>query len=112
MLAFSLTWLGRRYGPRRILLPMMLAVLVMMPLTWNRNNDWKTDVRLFEKEYRLSGADSDTLRLVTAAHQKRGNHARGAEICDRHPEHLGEYSRFTLNCGMLYASLGRTQDAI
>jgi tetratricopeptide (TPR) repeat protein len=110
-LAFLLAWFGRRYERRRVLLPVLLAVLALMPVTWVRNNDWRTDVRLFEKEYRRSGDHEETLRLVTAAHQKRGNHARGAEICDRHTERFGPLAQFTLNCGSLYHTLGRSEDA-
>ena len=111
-LAFLLAWVGRRYGRRSgVLLPVLLAVLALMPVTWARNNDWRTDVRLFEREYRLSGDEAETLRLVTAAHQKRGNHARGAEICDRHTDRFGDLAQFTLNCGTLYNTLGRLEDA-
>jgi tetratricopeptide (TPR) repeat protein len=110
-LAFLLAWVGRRYGRRRVLLPMLLAVLVLMPVTWVRNNDWRTDVRLFEKEYRLSGDHPETLRLLTAAHQRRGNYARGAEICDRHTARFAESGQFAQNCGTMYGALGRSADA-
>ena len=110
-LAFALAWLGRRYTARKVLLPVLLSLLVMMPITWVRNNDWRTDVSLFEKEYRLSGTQPETLRLVTAAHQARGNQARGAEICDRHTDLFSRYTRFAHNCGRLYGLLGRTDDA-
>jgi tetratricopeptide (TPR) repeat protein len=100
-----------RFAPRGVAVLVLIAVLVMMPLTWIRNNDWVTDVRLFEAEYRRSGPEPDTLRLLTGAHAARGNYARGQEICDRHADLLAEAQRFALHCGMIYAQRGRFEDA-
>jgi tetratricopeptide (TPR) repeat protein len=110
-LAFALAWLGSRLAPRGVAALVLLALLILMPLTWIRNNDWVTDVRLFEAEYRRSGPEKDTLRLLTGAHAARGNYARGEEICDRHADMLGEAQRFALHCGMIYAQRGRFDDA-
>jgi tetratricopeptide (TPR) repeat protein len=106
-----LAWLGARFGPRRVVVLGLLAVSVMLPLTWIRNNEWATDVRLFETEYRRSGAHPDTLRLLTGAHFRRGNFSRGAEICDRHTGLIDDHPRYARHCGMLYVALGRTEDA-
>jgi len=111
VLAFGIVWLSRRHGPGKVILPAMLLVMLLMPVTWVRSNDWRTDVALFEKEYRINPVNSETLRLVTAAHEKRGNRERGVEICERHSELFSEYRRFALNCGMLYASSDRLQEA-
>lgn len=110
-LAFALAWLGARFGPRRPLILVFLALLVMLPLTWVRNNEWGSDLRLFEAEYRRSGPYPDTLRYLTGAHFARGNFARGAEICDRHTDLFPGHTSYARHCGMLYAQLGRSDDS-
>lgn len=111
MLTFALAWLGNRFGRPRAVLLTLLAVAVLMPLTWLRNHEWASDVRLFEAEYHRSGTHAETLRFLTGAHIRVGNFSRGAEICDRHPEEIEEHARVARHCGMLYARLGRSEDA-
>jgi tetratricopeptide (TPR) repeat protein len=89
----------------------LAIVAVMMPLTWIRNNEWGTDLRLFETEYRRSGTSPDTLRYLTGGALRRGNSARAAEICDRHAVLIGLYTGFARHCGQAYAALARTEDA-
>jgi tetratricopeptide (TPR) repeat protein len=110
-LAFALAWLGARLGPRRVVVMTLLSVTVMLPLTWIRNNEWGTDLRLFETEYRRSGTSPDTLRYLTGGALRRGNAARAAEICDRHTDHFESNRGFARHCGQAYAALGRPEDA-
>ncbi len=110
-LAFALTWLGARFGPRRVVLMILLILAVMMPLTWVRNNEWGTDLRLFETEYRRSGSYPETLRFLTGGALRRGNAARAAEICDRHADLVEHNAGLARHCGQAYASLGRPEDA-
>ena len=110
-LVFALAWLGSRLGPRRAAALILVIVAVMMPLTWIRNNEWGSDLRLFETEYRRSGTSPDTLRYITGGALRRGNSARAAEICDRHSDLIGRYTGFARHCGQAYAALARTEDA-
>lgn len=111
LLAFGLTWLGSRIGRPRAVLLTLLAVLLLMPLTWLRNHEWRSDIRLFETEYRRSGAFSATLRYLTGAHLRVGNFARGAEICDRHPDQVAQLHSLARHCGIMYTHLKRLDDA-
>jgi tetratricopeptide (TPR) repeat protein len=110
-LAFALVWLGARFGPRRTVILSLLAIAVMMPLTWVRNNEWGTDLRLFETEYRRSGTYKETLRFLTGGALSMGNRSRAAEICDRHADLLEPYPSYAINCGLAYAQLERPEDA-
>lgn len=111
LLAFGLAWLGPRIGRPRAVLLTLLAALLLMPLTWLRNHEWRSDIRLFETEYRRSGAFSTTLRYLTGAHLRAGNFARGAEICDRHPDQVAKRHSLARHCGIMYTRLERLEDA-
>jgi tetratricopeptide (TPR) repeat protein len=111
LLAFGLAWLGPRIGRPRAVLLTLLAVLLLMPMTWLRNHEWRSDIRLFETEYRRSGATPATLRFLTGAHLRVGNLARGAEICDRHADTAATSSSFARHCGIMYTRLERLEDA-
>jgi tetratricopeptide (TPR) repeat protein len=111
LLAFGLAWLGRRSGRPRAVLLTLLAVFLLMPVTWLRNHEWRSDIRLFETEYRRSGAVPATLRYLTGAHLRAGNFARGAEICDRHPDKVVRLHSLARHCGITYTHLQRLDDA-
>lgn len=111
LLAFGLAWLGSRSGRPRAVMVTLLAVLVMMPLTWLRNHEWGSDLRLFETEYRRSGAYPDTLRYLTGVHLQVGSFSRGAQICDRHPDQVREHNSVARHCGTIYTRLKRFDDA-
>ncbi|HEX9172380.1 MAG TPA: hypothetical protein VF861_06940, partial [Telluria sp.] len=110
-LSFGLRHLGRRLGPGTASVPLLLALLVALPLTWNRNSEWSSDVRLFESEYRRGHRGTDALRLLSGALLGAGKLERAAALCDTVSLDQLHLSRFANNCGIAYSALGRIADA-
>jgi protein O-mannosyl-transferase len=68
LLAFGLRYLLRRGDRLLAAAPVVLAVLLLTPLTWARNGQWSDEVGLLEHDYRNGVRTSASLRLLTSAH--------------------------------------------
>jgi len=110
-LATGLQHLGQKSRPAFAVVAVFLALLVLTPLTRERNGEWASDLALFESDYRRSEVNSQTLRLLTAANLEAGNFDRVAEICDTHDLAQPRRSRYANNCAIAYMALGRKNDA-
>jgi len=107
---------GFRYlGGQRGLWPAVVSALIVLvlltPLTWNRNNDWASEVRLLENEYHRGSQGPQTLRLLTAAYLRDGKPGPAAEVCDTKPYKGGRLRKYATHCAIAYSQLGRNEDA-
>lgn len=111
VLAFGLVWLTQRFNFRTALVPVVLVMMVMTPLTWARNSLWTSNVRLAMADYYGSGQSGMILPTVVKTLYESGNLARAETICDNHTEDYLEFWRTGGNCAQVYASLGRYESA-
>jgi len=111
LLAFGLAYLQRRGDRLLAAAPALLAVCLLTPLTWARNADWTSDVRLLEHDYRHGVRDEQPLQALTAGLVAEGNLLRAVEVCrenDSGPHNSGYLS---VNCATAYALTGDPQRA-
>ena len=52
VLAFGLKWLTQRFNLRTAIAPVLMALVILTPVTWARNAEWASDVLLYESDYR------------------------------------------------------------
>jgi hypothetical protein len=86
VLAFGLRYLARRFDFLVAASVVLVAVIVLTPLTWARNAVWASEVRLLESEYNNGNHTPGMLGRLTAALLRESAHSRVEEICDRYIE--------------------------
>jgi tetratricopeptide (TPR) repeat protein len=111
ILGFALAWLARRFEMRFLAAVIIALTLVLIPVTWARNAEWESDIRLFESDYLKLKNQRPILMPLVAAHVREGNMERGAEICDQHKDNFSSLPHFSTRCGFAYGHTGRYQDA-
>jgi tetratricopeptide (TPR) repeat protein len=112
LLAFALRSLSLRIGFRTTLAAVVLALALLTPLTWARNAQWSSEIRLFEADLANGGRDAQLVRVLTGAYLEQGNDARVVDICDRHPPRSSGDERYANHCGIGYGQVGMTEKAI
>lgn len=110
-LAFGLNAVYQRADRLLAAAPVLLAVFVFVPITWQRNSDWSDHVRLLEVDYKEGVATLTSLRLLTGAHLINQETARVVEICDRRPPLRLTPSMYSSHCGTAYKYANRLEDA-
>ncbi len=110
-LAFGIASLLQRF--RLAVVAGLLAGLCVLltPLSWARNAEWASDIRLFESDYARLDRKNDILNTLIAAHNREGNARRAAEICDENAAVVRSGAAVGAHCGVAYAQLRRYRDA-
>jgi tetratricopeptide (TPR) repeat protein len=111
VLAFGLQWLVQRFNLRMATAPVLIALVVLTPVTLVRNAEWASDVLLYESSYRRGNQDGKILQMLVGAHLGKKNYSRAAKICDRHADQLRKKEKFSGRCGRVYSQVGRFDDA-
>jgi tetratricopeptide (TPR) repeat protein len=91
--------------------PVVLALLVLTPITWARNAEWSNEVVLLEHDYRHGVRTGASLRLLTSAHLLQRNPARAVEICRENENVQLKSGHLRVHCGTAYALSGDAQRA-
>ncbi len=110
-LAFGLKWLAQRFNLRTAMAPVLMALVILTPITWARNAEWASDVLLYESDYRQGNQQGEILYLLVGAHVREKNYSRATEICDRHADKMKSMEQFSNRCGLAYGQIGRFDDA-
>lgn len=110
-LAFGLNSLAKRFDLRAAMAPVLIALIMLTPITWARNAQWASDVLLYESDYRNGRQWGPILRLTVGAHLQEQNYSRAVEICDSHTGKLKKLGEFSNRCGTAYGQVGRYDDA-
>ncbi len=111
VLAFGLKWLTQRFNLRTAIAAVLMALLILTPITWARNAEWASDVLLYESDYRQGSQQGRILHLLVGAHVREKNYSRAIEICDKHAGEMKKMAQFSNRCGLAYGQVGRFDDA-
>ena len=111
VLAASLFALGRWRGLGTAGIASLVLCVVLAPVTYLRNEDWQSEVALWQAETRAAPQNGDAWRLLAAAYAQQGRHAEVARICDEQRERHPRIAQLHNNCGITYSALGRFADA-
>jgi tetratricopeptide (TPR) repeat protein len=110
-LAFGLRFLARKVDINLLASAVVLAMILLAPVTWARNAVWASEIQLFESEYSNGNRERSILVWLVAAHLKNSGLSRVAEICDRHVDVQESYGKLSTNCAVAYNQLGRLDEA-
>ena len=110
-LAFGLRFLALRFGFLMTTVPVILVLLVLAPLTWNRNAEWADEILLFESDYRRGSRSINLLRVLSGSHLLQWNFPRVVELCDDHPRARKQSGNFSAHCATAYSQVGRIEEA-
>lgn len=113
LLALGLRLLYRRGDRLLAAAPVVLALLLLTPLTWARNASWSSETALLEADYRNGARGPTLLRLLTGAQLLQGNNARVVELCRAHPDLVAKkaFGHMAVHCGTAWALSGDSQRA-
>ena len=111
LLAFAISFLNRRFDRLLAAAPIILFLFVLAPVTWARNADWSSEVRLFESDYSHGVHTGILLRLLTAAQLRENNFKRVIEICDAHRAEQNIFGIFSTHCASALSYSGRLDEA-
>jgi tetratricopeptide (TPR) repeat protein len=111
VLAFGAAWLVKRFNPAAAAYLILALVVILTPLTWARNADWSTEVRLFESDYRKRPEDWQIQRGLINAYLIEENYPAAAALCDLHKSLEAKKFMTSFKCGMAYAQTGRIEMA-
>lgn len=111
VLAFGLSWLVRRFSLRTAVLFVMTAAVLLTPLTWARNSEWASTVRLAQSDYQKGRREGKNLKALVTALFFDGELARAKQLCDKHAEALPRNWSLSATCGQVYENLKRFDKA-
>jgi len=111
VLAFGLVWLVKRFNPAVVGYSILTFAFILTPLTWARNTDWSTEVRLFESEYQKRPEERLVQRGLINAYLIEENYSAAIALCQHHD--ILESGGFMINfkCGTAYGHSGRIEMA-
>jgi len=112
MLAVGFAALGRHFGVRAIGALAFLLVVLLVPITWARNPDWRSERALSEAEIRAAPENGDAWRLYVGVLSGEGRHQEIAAVCDRHAAAHPRSPQLQNSCGVAYMQVGRIDDAV
>lgn len=112
VLAFAAQGLRHRFGTRAVAVPALLATLLMAGACWDRNQEWHSEVYLFETEYQRGHRGGSALQLLVTAHRLDGRRDRVIEICDENRDRYDDLPLFVNACATSLLQAGRIDDAI
>jgi len=105
VLALCLGWLLQRIALKTTLIPVLLTLMLLTPLTWARNAQWASTTRLAEADYRNNLQSPRLLQTLISSLLMKGDLARASVLCDQNADKVQKYWFLAGYCGQVYASL-------
>ncbi len=104
-LAFGLGWMVRRVTVKTAVIPVLMAIILLTPLTWVRNAQWRSTDRLAEADYRKNEQSDILLQTLVSSLLMKGDLISAETLCDENADTLPQRWFLATNCGQVYAVL-------
>jgi hypothetical protein len=105
MLAFGLDRLVQKVSLKHVFISVLVATVILMPLTWARNSKWVSAELLAETDINQGGKAARLRSAYLSALLQEGKFNKAAVFCNENLQN----SRYRLyvagHCGQIYASL-------
>lgn len=91
-----------------------LAYVALAPMTWLRNDDWRSDLALWESEVAAAPENPDGWKWLTAAYMNANRWDDVARVCDddaRNGTRQTPHAPLLVHCALAYENRGRAADA-
>lgn len=109
--AFGFSFLAQRFKLRIAVVSAIFVTLIFLPLTIQRNADWKSDLALYASDYPKLKDRGAILNTYLSALLRENQVVRAVELCDLHAEALLARPGVGVQCGAAYGLKGRFADA-
>ncbi len=109
-LAGALLAVSRRGGEVTLVAGAALY-LALAPMTWLRNDDWRSDVALWESETASSPQNPDAWKWLTAAYMNANRWDDVVRVCDERERAGVRHAPLLVHCSFAYDSRRRPADA-
>lgn len=102
-----------RSQPARIALAAGAGLLcvVLAAATWNRNRDWRSAMDLWQAEIRAAPNSHAAWSGLIFAYRQEKRMDEAASICLDKQDQISGYGKLHYNCGSVFRSLGRHEEA-
>ncbi len=111
LLAFALGGLVKRSNIRAAVIMVALYAFILTPLTWARNADWASNVKLFESIVRLPDPKSRAITALVDAHLREGQQGKANAVCQAHQDKVIQTDNLELKCAYVLIGLGKLEQA-
>ena len=85
--------------------------LALAPMTWLRNDDWRSDLALWESETAAAPQNPDAWKWLTAAYMNANRWDDVVRICDERERQGVRHAPLLVHCSFAYDNRGRPADA-
>jgi len=110
-LAYLLAWMVKRLDSRAVILPVVIIMAILTPVTWARNSEWTTNLGLAEADYMRGSNHFYVLTALVEGYLDAGNYTRAAQTCDSHPAKVQDKRTLGNLCATVYDLAGRSGEA-
>lgn len=105
-LAAGLGLLARKTSMRVMVVTATVFVLLLMPVTWARNQDWSDEIQLLENDFSAMTDSRQLLISLAKAHAKSGNLSRSVALCGQYSELVRTGAHLARECGNIFVASG------
>lgn len=85
--------------------------LALAPMTWLRNDDWRSDLALWESETAAAPENPDAWKWLTAAYMNANRWDDVVRVCDERARQGVRHAPLLVHCAFAYDNRGRPADA-
>ncbi|MEE4218896.1 MAG: tetratricopeptide repeat protein [Xanthomonadales bacterium] len=105
-LAAGLGLLARKTSMRVMVVAATVLVLLLMPVTWARNQDWSDEIQLLENDFSVSEDSRQLLISLAKVHAKSGNLIRSVALCGQYAELVRSGAHIARECANIFVASG------
>ncbi len=85
--------------------------LALAPMTWLRNDDWRSDLAFWESETAAAPQNPDAWKWLTAAYMNANRWDDVVRVCDERERQGVRHAPLLVHCSFAYDNRGRPADA-
>lgn len=111
-LAYGLAALARHRGRNAVFAIGAACWIAFVPLCFRRNQDWESNLRLFEADYRIDPANGHNAALLARTYVALDQVDSAIRICDNFFRTQPRGVKMLDACAMVYQRAGRIEDTI
>lgn len=111
ILTAGLGLLSRKASMRASVVTATLIILLLIPVTWARNQDWSDELRLLEKDFSVMTNSRQLLSSVVKANARTGNLSKSVELCGQYSELVRTGAHVARECANIFVASGNYERA-
>lgn len=103
-LAATLAWLGNRFTLRVPVTACIVLVVLLLPVTWARNQVWSDPLTLLEHDFQAVPGSGQLFYSLVSAYRQSGKLDKAMNVCDVYAGNFRSVNPVQRECGMSFAA--------